>query len=142
MKSMLLKFRGVLLLLTSMLICGQAHPSELKSLRLFYDLPLEKMPKSDSHAKSTPPTRKPVLPSSRAGASVHKLAYQYNGFINTSHGKHYFINGSRLAQSDVLMLVAVGLDGRKLKIKTHSGHVFEISIGQTVSIAKADIQRK
>lgn len=120
--------------------------SDVKSLRLFYDLPSK-----DEHSKNEPsvnsvdtspqPTKKP-LPSGSSPLKAKKQAYQYNGFITTSVGQHYYINGRRLAHSDVLQLLAVRWGGRELKIKTRSGLIFEISIGQTVLLAYSDTKRK
>lgn len=124
--------------------------SDVKSLRLFYDLPSKDEHSKDEHSKNEPsvnsvdksaqPTKKP-LPSSSSSLNAKKQTYQYNGFINTAVGQHYYINGHRLAHSDVLQLVAVRSGGRELKIKTRGGLIFEIGIGQTVLLAYSDTNR-
>ncbi len=129
-----------------LLAINPVQASDVKSLRLFYDLPSK-----DEHSKNEPsvnrvdkspqPAKKP-LPSSSSLSKAKKQAYQYNGFINTSVGQHYYINGHSLAHSDVLRLVAVRLGGRELRIKTRSGLIFEISIGQTVLLAHSDTKHK
>lgn len=59
--------------------------------------------------------------------------YQYNGFVSTASGKHYFINGLPLGGIDSLVLVSVKLEGRSLVLKTPNGPTFELSVGQSIS---------
>jgi len=77
--------------------------------------------------------RSAVLASNNADEKALHPIYKYNGFISTSAGRHYYINGTRLIDFDSLELVSVGHAGKSLVLKVVSGRVFKLSIGQSIN---------
>jgi len=62
------------------------------------------------------------------------IEYQYNGYISGTSGRHYLVNGQRLADIDSLVLVSVKSGGQSLILKAKNTPAFELKIGQKIEM--------
>lgn len=91
---------------------------------------LAKTQKDDQLPVYKPPVANP--PSTNMTDTQENSVYRYTGFITSTAGQHYLINGRPLADIHTLVLVSVKLEGRSLVLKTSKGRSFELSVGQSI----------
>lgn len=112
---------------------------ETDSLRLFYEPLTAKPVVSPPPDNQSPDIQPPRLPPNRpVGPS-----YQYNGFISSDGGIHYFVNGTRLSNLTSVELFSISDSGRTITLRATNGYVFSIAIGETKSATPAPgLERK
>jgi len=69
-------------------------------------------------------------------APVEKVSatqYRYDGFIFSSNGNHYLVNGQPLQLQSSLSLISVQEEGAVIEIRSALGLLLRIPIGHTVS---------